>query len=131
MTASNIKLDECDVHIDTEPHYAHPSFQTAINLTILHSTHGEIASMNALGIDRQRSLQGGQFLQLMDEDEQELADFSQVLFDKFGFLKKYLIQNPHLRGTGVWGHEMDDGGLIYIYAINVNPKVRNSKRDVL
>lgn len=56
-------------------------------------------------------------------DSQETAEFSQ-LFDNNGRLQDDLITHDIRKGSAVWGHELDKGGLIYIEALNVDAEHR-------
>ena len=56
-------------------------------------------------------------------DSQETAEFSQ-LFDDNGRLQDDLITHDIRKGSGVWGHELDKGGLVYIEALNVDAQHR-------
>ncbi|KAH9849666.1 hypothetical protein C2E23DRAFT_356962 [Lenzites betulinus] len=87
--------------------------------------HGRRCSFRT-GHHRQPACSGDQcrsdFLEIMDEDSQELQEFSSALFDKFGRLQREIIDNEHLKGSGVWGRELDEGTLLYIFSVEVEGK---------
>ncbi|KAF8574034.1 hypothetical protein K439DRAFT_1399345 [Ramaria rubella] len=119
-----LQLSECTANIRLKPHFRYPSVQSFVNLSVSHPTHGKIAWLGGLRINREPCRLGSRFLQVFDEDSNEIAEFSRTMFNKFGFLKRTLIDNPHLRGSGCWGDEMDYGILIYIVDMSVEFKFR-------
>jgi len=59
----------------------------------------------------------------MDEEKDELHQFSVALFDKYGMARPWLIQASHRNGTGCWGREVNSGELIYLLNVDVNDYV--------
>ncbi|KAI0030341.1 hypothetical protein K488DRAFT_54470 [Vararia minispora EC-137] len=59
----------------------------------------------------------------MDEPSDETAQFSYTLFDSRARLRDEFVSNPVLRGIGTWGHELDQGSLLYIQSIGVADSV--------
>lgn len=119
-------LDDCIAAFTVEEDYDYPHILKRINCEVEHPTHPNVASLSAFQIDRRRCR--GQFLQVMDDESQELHEFSVKLFNKFGHLKPELVDNDYHKGTGCWGREMDRGMLIYVESIEVNPSVSMNMR---
>jgi len=79
----------------------------------------EIAKLSALQINRGLMAENAQFLRILDEDEEELAQFSSTLFNKFGEIRPSIVEDEKFKGTGCWGRELNEGMLCYIYYVYV------------
>lgn len=64
----------------------------------------------------------GDFFEVMDESD-ELHEFSVHFFDKNGLLRPEFIDNDYHKGTGCFGTELNEGTLIYVDTVKVNPEV--------
>jgi hypothetical protein len=64
------------------------------------------------------------FFAIMDEDSSELHHFSVEIFDKYIHPRAWLLDGGRRTGTGCWGHEMNEGDLVYIFKLKVEPQVR-------
>jgi hypothetical protein len=78
-----------------------------------------LASLTALHIKPYAA--DGQFLAIMDEDEDELHQFSVKLFDKHGKIRPWLIDGS--KGNGCWGQELNNQDIIYVLDVNVDSDV--------
>ena len=121
--ATEIHPNDCHVSFNVQDDDENPRTLKIITVIATHPAHqGPVASIEAIKILRRFCK--GQFLDVMDEDSDEMHQFSVALFDKFGKVKPWLISEGHRSGTGCWGEELNVGELIYIKDINVNAPVR-------
>ncbi|KAF8991005.1 hypothetical protein BDZ89DRAFT_1086867 [Hymenopellis radicata] len=88
--------------------------------TATHPTLGEVATLSGYMIYRR--MLGGDFLVMMDEESQELHEFSVTLFDKNGLLKPR-FKTGYRSGTGCWGDELNEDALAYIEDITVKEEL--------
>jgi hypothetical protein len=102
-------------------HWEHPRVIKTISLTVKHPQFGDIVSLEAWRISRAHC--AGSFLEIMDEDMDEMHQFSVTLFDKYGNVRPHLVNPGYRSGTGCWGREMDSGELVYILDITVQEPV--------
>ncbi|KAI0365992.1 hypothetical protein BV20DRAFT_982236 [Pilatotrama ljubarskyi] len=119
-SALPFSLEQCQVNLTTEAHDEYPRVLKNVYVDAMYPEEGRIGSLVALQIDREKCR--GAFLEIMDEESQELSDFALTLFDKFGRLKPELVENEHLKGTGVWGRELDQGAILYVLSVDVQEK---------
>lgn len=112
-----IDTAECDFKFKVEAHFAHPEELKHVSLKMLDKTGLEVATLRAMIFNRR--LLKTRFHQTLDEDDDETAEFSQKLFDKFGCIQRLLIDDEYHKGTGVWGTELDQGMIIYIFGVYV------------
>ncbi|KAF9027051.1 hypothetical protein BDZ89DRAFT_1113615 [Hymenopellis radicata] len=89
--------------------------------TATHPTLGEVATLSGYMIYRR--MLGGDFLAMMDEESQELHEFSVTLFDKNGLLRPR-FKAGYRSGTGCWGDELNEDALAYIEDITVKDEYR-------
>lgn len=122
-TAMDIHPNDCHVSFNVQDDDENPQTLKIITVMATHPAHhGPVASIEAVKILRRFCK--GQFLDVMDEESDEMHQFSVALFDKFGKVKPFLISEGHRSGTGCWGEELNTGELIYIKDINVNDPYR-------
>ncbi|KDQ62412.1 hypothetical protein JAAARDRAFT_54366 [Jaapia argillacea MUCL 33604] len=122
-TTSPTPISELKVSIKVKPHYSYPRHLTRIEITVKHPNHhAQVASLSALHI--RREFMRGRFLEVMDEESQELHEFSATLFDKNGFLRPWLIENQYHNGTGIWGREVDQRSIVYLSELEVDKDLR-------
>ncbi|PCH42308.1 hypothetical protein WOLCODRAFT_143973 [Wolfiporia cocos MD-104 SS10] len=114
-----LNLDDCKARFEEEAHWRYRKIMKRIRVNVLHPVHGKIASMSLLQIKRFQSREREDFLQMLDEDEDELANFSRTLFDKFGNVRPWLVEDEIFKGTGCWGTELNEGILYYLYYVDV------------
>ncbi|KAG6916022.1 hypothetical protein DXG01_008791 [Tephrocybe rancida] len=105
-----------------EPDDENPRFLLNITMEVTHPELGAIASMSVIQI--RRHFCGDSFLEIMDENSDELQKFSVALFDKFGRVRPWLLEPGNRRGTGCWGDELNYGELIYVLDMSVNKERR-------
>ncbi|OJT12386.1 hypothetical protein TRAPUB_11088 [Trametes pubescens] len=122
--ATHIPLfhQKCNYRLAVVPHMDHPDILQHVSIKAVHPTQGGVGEIRALQI--RRDWCRGDFFDIMDDESDELFSFASTLFDKYGRLRKELIENAYLRGTGVWGRELDDGVLLYIFDINIKENFR-------
>ncbi|KAJ6570250.1 hypothetical protein DFH09DRAFT_1154477 [Mycena vulgaris] len=87
-----------------------------LTLAIRHPKYKEIGSVTALRIRHRCS---GMFLEVMDIDT-ELFTIASTLFDKYGEIRPWLVDNEYHKGSGVWGRELNDGRLIFVFCVSVD-----------
>jgi hypothetical protein len=122
---TEIHPNDCHVSFNVQDDDENPHTLKIITVIATHHAHQDpVASIEALKILRRFCK--GQFLDVMDEDSDEMHQFSVALFDKFGKVRPWLISEGHRSGTGCWGEELNIGELIYIKDINVNDPVRSN-----
>ncbi|KAI0330692.1 hypothetical protein GY45DRAFT_733716 [Cubamyces sp. BRFM 1775] len=119
-----LDIAQCTAVVQTEPHGEHPRALKHVWIEARHPTEGRVGLLTALHIDRDRCR--GDFFGIMDEESQELSDFALTLFDRLGHLKSELVENDHLKGSGVWGRELDRGPILYVEDIQVPEKFRRN-----
>jgi hypothetical protein len=115
-------MDGLDFKFDVEPHFGRSRFISRVDLAVIDRKRTQIARGYGMIINRSRM--GDAFHQIMDEDDAETASFSLTIFDKFGRIKSRLVDDEYHKGSGVWGRELNEGMIIFIYEIEVEPPVR-------
>lgn len=125
-TTSTSVRGQFTIQMTTEPHDEHPRLLKHIYINAQHPTDGRVGSLVALEVDRDKCR--GDLILILDEESQELSEFATTLFDKFGRLKSELVEHEHLKGTGVWGRELDNGKIVYVVSVDVEEKVRGFAR---
>jgi len=122
--AINLNLSECTPTFTTEKHYEYPNMMQYLNGTLTHPALGELATVRSLQIQRRmRFKNAGDFLEIMDEDSQELHEFSVALFDKHSNVRPWLVDGGSRSGSGCWGTELSIGDMLYIEEVNVKEEV--------
>lgn len=116
MPTQSFALANCKATIRIEPNDEHPRALKHLFMSVKYPKLGEMATLTALLINRRAYVNGPTFHQIMDEEHQELADFATTLFDKRGSIKEQLVDHEHHKGTGVWGREINNGLVVYIFA---------------
>ncbi|KAJ7116328.1 hypothetical protein C8R44DRAFT_627744 [Mycena epipterygia] len=101
-------------------HRAHPDTLQLLTLTIRHPKYGEIGRITAVRIQHRCD---GIFLEVMDIDT-EMFTIASALFDKYGEVRPWLVDNEYHKGSGVWGRELNEGKLIFIFCVSVDAPYR-------
>ncbi|EIM82026.1 uncharacterized protein STEHIDRAFT_171625 [Stereum hirsutum FP-91666 SS1] len=83
-----------------------------------------IASAASLIIDKDSLARQGNWHGAMDIHSQETETFSYALFDSSAKLRLEWIDSEAKKGTGIWGHELDEGAIIFIETIEVHKEYR-------
>ncbi|KAF8150515.1 hypothetical protein K438DRAFT_1865533 [Mycena galopus ATCC 62051] len=122
--ASSVVLDLNNLTLKTKVknHWEHPRAIKIISVQVKHPQFGDIVSLEAWRISRAHC--AGSFLEIMDEDMDELHQFSVTLFDKYGKARPHLMAPGYRSGTGCWGREMGAGELVYILDVTVKEPYR-------
>ncbi|KAJ7655651.1 ankyrin repeat family protein [Mycena polygramma] len=123
MPASTGVLKDLTLAFKAKNHWQYPRVIQTISVQVKHPQNGKIATLTAWRISRVYCV--GSFLEIMDEESDEMHQFSVTLFDKHGRLRPHLIGPGYRSGTGCWGREMNTGVLVYILDIDVNQQYRN------
>jgi hypothetical protein len=111
--AINLNLAECTPRFITEKHYDYPETMQYINGTLTHPSLGELGTVRSFQIQgRLRFKKVGNFLEIMDEDSQELHEFSATLFDKYSNVRPWLVDGGARSGSGCWGTELSVGDML-------------------
>jgi hypothetical protein len=138
MSSSSPPLDlnQCKASFQVTPDDSYPSVLKHITIEVTHPAHRPtttrykddesdetqptpLATLTAIHIKPYAA--NGQFLAIMDEDSDELHQFSVALFDKYGKIRPWLIDGS--RGNGCWGPELDNNDIIYVLDLEVDPDV--------
>lgn len=121
--AAHITPATCTTKLTSKKHYEYPLALKEIVVKVSHPDHdGQVATLDALLINRFKLM--GDFLSVMDEESDELQKFAFGVFDMEGKIKSKLVEHEHHKGSGCWGRELNDGMLIYVSTIHVEPEVR-------
>lgn len=95
-----------------------------VHVSISHGKAGEIGHACALQIRRHMYPNAHQFIESLDNDSLDMYEFVTTVFDKSGNLRSDLMEDDYLKGTGVWGRELDNGGtLLYVKSVRVKEEV--------
>jgi hypothetical protein len=114
-------INDCKATFTASADDESPRVLKHIEATVKHPQHGDIASLTAVQINRNRCR--GMFLEVMDEHSDELLQFGTKLFDKKGKIRPWLVQSEYHKGTGCWGFELNEGMVVYILSMDVKPAV--------
>ncbi|KAK7032909.1 ankyrin repeat family protein [Favolaschia claudopus] len=121
------KFQELETHIKVKnflkhEHRMRPDTLQSLMLSIKHPSYGEIGYISATRV-QYRSGGYGLFLETMDVDN-ELFAIGSALFDKYGEIRPWLVDNEYHKGSGLWGRELNEGKLIIIRCVSVDPAYR-------
>lgn len=115
----------CSFKLKTKDDLDFPRHLKDITVKAYHPEHGRVGVLYARRIDRKPCRDRGDFHQIMERSEtDDFPTFAAILFDKRGQLRPEFTANEHQKGTGAFGHELDDGILLYVIAVRVQPEVR-------
>ena len=122
--AIELNLSECTTKFTTKKHYEYPERMQYLNATLWHPSLGELATARCLQIHgRIHFKNAGDFLEIMDEDSQEMHEFSVGLFDKYSNVRRWLVNGGSKSGSGCWGMELSIGDMLYIEEVKVKGEV--------
>lgn len=124
--ATSLNLAECTPKFGTEKHLEHPETLQYLNATLTHSVFGQLATARCLKIlGRMRFKNTGDFLEIMDEESEELHgfNFSVGLFDQYSDIRPWLVDGGARSGSGCWGTELSVGDMMYIEEVRVKEGV--------
>ena len=122
--AIELNLTECTPNFTTEAHYEYPERMQYLNATLTHPSLGELATARCIQIHgRMWFKNAGDFLEIMDEDSQELNEFSVALFDKYSNVRPWLVDGGAKSGSGCWGTELSIGHMLYVKDFMVKKEV--------
>ncbi|CAA7262594.1 unnamed protein product [Cyclocybe aegerita] len=126
--STSLNLSECTAAFHTTKHDEHPDRMQYVTGTLKHPALGELATVRCLQIPasgRTWFTRVGDFLEIMDEDSQELHEFSVTLFDRNSNVRPWLVEGGGARsGSGCWGAELSSGDMLYIEDLNVKEQFR-------
>jgi hypothetical protein len=89
-----------------------------------HPKHGEIAKIRGLKVERRYTFKdNSDFLEMMDEESQEMMEFATMLFDARSIIRPWLIDGGYRSGSGCWGTELSVGEIVYIEDLTVKEQV--------
>lgn len=122
--AIELNLSECIPKFITEPHCEYPERMQYLNATLTHPSLGELATARCVQIHgRIQFKNAGNFLEMMDDESQELHEFSVSLFDKCSNVRPWLVDGGPKSGSGCWGTELSIGDMLYIKEVDVKKEV--------
>lgn len=76
-------------------------------------------------IVKKDACRGGDFHEVMDMHSDETQRFASTVFDGSGRLRnEFVREGSARRGTGVWGHELDTGSIVFIELVSVQDSHR-------
>ncbi|KAJ7039526.1 hypothetical protein C8F04DRAFT_949523 [Mycena alexandri] len=101
-------------------HRLSPDTLQLLTLSILHPEHEKIGDVTAVFV---KSRYSNIFLEVMDIDE-ELHTIGSAIFDKYGEIRPWLVDGEYHKGSGVWGRELNDGKLFFVFCVSVEPQYR-------
>ncbi|KAL6307619.1 hypothetical protein BKA93DRAFT_727485 [Sparassis latifolia] len=118
---AGISLNDCKttVKVRNRAFMGHPSAFKSITIEVTSPDRKKVASIFAYQINR-AVCDDGDFLCIMDADSDELATLSRVLFDKYGEVRPWLVEDELFKGTGCWGRELSRGKLVYVQIVYVS-----------
>ena len=121
--------DQYTFKVFTVPHYEYPDELKHVFVEVFHATDGEVGRLQALQIKRCCRPSGACIFEILDDEGPEIGRFARTLFeveDGFGHthLRPEFITHEHLKGTGVWGRELDHGILLYVETVRIYERVR-------
>jgi hypothetical protein len=113
--------DRYEITYEVRPGPYHPREMTNITVSITHPRHGKVGFMNTVKIAREHM--GERVHQVLDTEQDEVAQFSTEILDRFGNVRSWLVDGGYRSGTGVWGHELDEGQILYIVVVDIKKEV--------
>ncbi|KAJ7178749.1 hypothetical protein C8R43DRAFT_871920 [Mycena crocata] len=97
-----------------------PDTLELLTLTVLHPRYSEIACVTAVRLRRPCY---GIFLEVMHIDT-ELFTMGSTLFDKYGEVRPWHVENEYHKGSGAWGRELNEGRLVFVLFVSVDAPYR-------
>lgn len=119
---STISLNNLSFEFEAEESCDYPEQLHTLSGSAIDPVHGLVATLRGYCIYREHL--EGDFLAMMDDESQELHEFSVALFDRDGMIKPHL-KNGFRSGSKCWGDELNEGTLIYLEDITVGEKVNH------
>ena len=122
--ATTLNLAECTPKFRTKKHHENTETLQYLSGTLTHPVLGEIATAYCLKvIARMRFKSTGEFLEIMDDESQELHEFSVGLFDKYSNIRPWLVDGGAKGGSGYYGNELNVGDILYVQDVRVKEEV--------
>ena len=122
--ATSLNLAGCTPTFTTEKHCENPERMQHLNVTLTHPVLGVLATVQCMKIfGRLRFKNNSDFLEIMDEESQELHEFSVGLFDKYSNIRPWLVDGGAKSGSGCWGTELSVGDMLYLEDVLVMEEV--------
>ncbi|KAI5896936.1 uncharacterized protein SCHCODRAFT_02491542 [Schizophyllum commune H4-8] len=112
-----------DVRIEREGSESNPTNSALIvhlEFTATHPQHGVVGTLTAYKIYRADELKGC-FHEALSTKSDRLAEFGRTILDNDMNVYSKIIEHEYHRGTGCWGKEMDEGAIVYIESVVVDP----------
>ncbi|KAG6908196.1 hypothetical protein DXG01_005785 [Tephrocybe rancida] len=99
---------------------------TSLNIEVALENGDIIGTLSACIIKRR--LCDGQFLEVLDDHcGQEFREGAFAIYDKFGRVHPWLLDQGPRTGTGCWGSELNSGNIIYILEMDVDEQYRSQR----
>jgi hypothetical protein len=115
-------IDKCTISYKPRANASYPEGLTDIAATVTHPKYGKVADITAIKIHR--GYMEAAVHRVLDDQTDELAEFSTTILDRFGNVRPWLVEPGWRSGSGVWGRELDEGQLLYISFVHVKKGVR-------
>ena len=117
---TTLNLAECTPTLRTKRHHENPETLQYLSARLTHPVLGEIATAHCLKVVyRMRFKSTGDFLEIMDDESQELHEVSVGLFDKYSNICPWLVDGGAKSGSGCWGTELNVGDMLYVQDVRV------------
>ncbi|KAF7289319.1 Ankyrin repeat family protein [Mycena indigotica] len=117
-----LNKNELKIRTKLQDHREHPRAIQEVSVTVTHPQHKTVATLSAWRLDRPYFCD--RFLQILDEEIDEMHEFSATLFDKYGNVQPHLVEPGYRSGSGCWGRELNEGVLFYIFWVSVEEALR-------
>lgn len=88
------------------------------------SPRTSVASAKSFIIHKDRIVREDDWQEAMGEYSDQTIALSEQLFDRWARLRSEWIRSPEKKGTGVWGHELDRGSILFIDEMRVDQEYR-------
>jgi hypothetical protein len=117
----SIMPSRLQITIDAKPHYEFPEGLTSVHATATRAGDGELAFVSAIRIDR--AALEDELHAALEAEHHELAEFAVAVLGFDGRVRPWLITPGYRAGSGVWGPELNEGRMLFIYDVQVDEKV--------
>lgn len=114
---------KCVVHTSFSPYAEHPTVDWLDTFRVACTVGGKDVG-HAAAQYIERSKVPSDFRKAMIEQGPRASTMAEQLFDRFGRLAKNLKEHPYIKGSGVWGSELDSGDILFIDHFCINEKWR-------
>ncbi|TFY56509.1 hypothetical protein EVG20_g8897, partial [Dentipellis fragilis] len=109
-----MSLQDCTVDFRGKRHQLYPDIILVVVAVLRDPQNEEIGRLKGWLIDRLHEVPT-YFEQIRSEEQgQSAISAYRLLFDKWGKIRPWLLNNNYLKGLGTWGEELNKGRLLYV-----------------